>query len=686
MNGRSNALLIVLALACWTLAIYLLISDVMRTARAKPAKPDATRFAEEALQKVNPEEGWFPFSRDPVYDFEDGEQGWKLDEDTERKEKQDALTTSADSFSEGKQALSIPVHFPDPATIVRSNRDPSDSYKLAGVRFIAYDVKIPRECQGFVSCLFFMKDKDGLWYQARSRTALLPGRWTTVTADIRGGSPDVIPLGHLGQWDENQASRVDTVGITFYGDHEFNGRVLLDNVRAWMRAPRFTRMMDQIKASEGAPVSKDRAEKLQALREKAEKYANPDLQIINMRTIPASAPAAGGTSPKVTVPCFETFTVRFELNREADNPFDPDKADITCTVTSPNGHVAEHIGFWYQDYDREDRFSGDELKPMGRPEWRIRITPREVGTYTYVVHARLAKDTISTKPMTFFSEASNHRGFVRVSKDPRYFEFDNGDFFYPIGHNLHSPVDIRCWKEVFKQEPPAGRGLNMYADFFDKMKQAGENTAEVWMSSWWVGIEWTSAWRDYYGPQRYSLQNAWKLDTLLQMAREHEFNIHVVLDNHGKFSEFCDWEWELNPYNRAADAAGFLNGASEFFTNQQARKLHRDRLRYIAARWSSDPTILGWELVSEFDLVGGKNREDMNARNYFHRSQIPRDWAHEMINHMRSCDVYKHLITIHYASNYSLVDLGLKVPQTCRCSTTSSPTRTVLSRITPAPL
>jgi len=143
------------------------------------------------------------------------------------------------------------------------------------------------------------------------------------------------------------------------------------------------------------------------------------------------------------------------------------------------------------------------------------------------------------------------------------------------------------------------------------------------------------------------------------MAKDHDFNIHLVLDNHGKFSEFCDWEWDLNPYNRNADANGFLTGAPEFFTNQKARKLHRDRLRYIAARWSSDPTIMGWELVSEFDLVGGKNREDMNARNYFHRSQIPRDWAHEMIDHMRMCDVYKHLITVHYASNYAFVDLNL---------------------------
>jgi hypothetical protein len=419
-----------------------------------------------------------------------------------------------------------------------------------------------------------------------------------------------------------------------------------------MRASRFTKMVGQLKAVAGDSISKEREAKLEALKETAEKYTPPPLKIINLRSDPATIVPANAP----VVKRYDTFTVRFELNREPDNPFDPEKADITCTVTAPSGRVAEHIGFWYQDYDRADNFAGDELKPMGRPEWRIRITPREVGTYTYVVHAKIQKDSVDTKPMTFVCDTSSHHGFVRVSKDPRYFEFDNGDFFYPIGHNLHSPVDIRCWKEIFKQEPPAGRGLNMYADFFDKMQQAGENTAEVWMSSWWVGIEWTSAWRDYYGAQRYSLQNAWKLDTLLKMARDHGLNIHLVLDNHGKFSAFCDWEWDLNPYNQIN--GGIVNTAPEFFTDQTARKWHRNRLRYIAARWSNDPTIMGWELVSEFDLVGGKNRDDQ-ARNYFHRSQIPRDWAHEMINYMRSCDVYKHLVTLHYASNYSFVDLSL---------------------------
>ena len=658
--------LIFFSFALWGFTCLLLLNLQGQTHRSSLSPEPSS-----ALKNINPDTGWFPSSIDPLFSWESDEQGWELESEVpspgsplNNPSTMQKAQISQKAASCGKFSLSVPVHFPTPATVCRDNTTVSNSQSLQGIRFIAYDVYVPHDCGGFVGCLFFLKDKDGLWYQARSGKALLPGQWTTVTADLRGGSPDITPLGHLGQWDANQATMVRIVGLTFYGDKKYDGHILVDNFRGWMRPHRFSPMISKLLGGgpDVEPIAPDRLAALNALAKKAEAFKDEPIRVLNFRTDPAviESTLAKADVPKVCK--LDTFTLRFELNRQIDNPFDPDKCDIRCVVKTPSGAVMEHIGFWYQDYNRSDRFSGDELEPIGRPEWRVRITPREEGDYTYSLRIKLREDTrddtLETSPRSFICLPSNNRGFIRVSqKDPKYFEFENGEFFYPIGHNLHSPIDLRCWKEIFKQDPPAGRGLNMYAEFFTKMQQNQENIAEVWMSSWWLGIEWTRQWRNYHGPGRYSLQHAWKLDYLLELARTHGINVHLVLDNHGKFSTWCDWEWDLNPYNSSADPKnGVISSSEEFFTNETTRRWHRNKLRYITARWGADPTIMGWELVSEYDLVGGRHRRDQSARSRFHRSKTLQDWAQEMITFMRKSDLYQHPITIHYASDYSFID------------------------------
>ena len=687
----GKAAIAVLSVLLFVGVVALFFHDIYKTWNRASSEPVARTIAAASLRQVNdPANGWFPFKREPVYDWEDGLQGWMLEEEnplamahgamrpvstnpdeetppgptetpgTSPEVTSGKLSLSDVRASQGHKALAVPVHFPDPATIFRSNSQQADEYRMIGVRFIAYDVYLPPDCPGFVGCLFFMKDKDGLWYQARSRAALIPGEWTTVTADIRGGSPDVTPLGHQGQWDDNQASQIRTLGLTFYGDKKFTGTLMVDNFKGWVRANKFlqnaTRPATTVVADPNKPAAS------LSLEDRAQKYKDPPPHVLNLRTDPPAVLTADGkTAAPPTVKKFETFTVRFELNRQVDNPFDPAQADIVCEVETPSHKKIEHFGFWYQDYDRSDRFSGDDLAPIGRPEWRVRITPREEGQYTYTLKIRIKEDTVVVPARTFVSLPSSEKGFVRVSKqNPQFFEFENGEFFYPVGHNLHSPVDMRCWQQILKSEAPAGRGLPMYADFFPKMQKAGENTAEIWMASWWVGIEWTTKWRDYYGRGRYSLQHAWKLDTLLEMAREHGIHIHLVLDNHGKFSTYCDWEWELNPYNARTESAngGVCPHAGDFFSNETARLSHRNKLRYIAARWGSDPTIMGFELVSEFDLVGEDpaNKRSQRIRPTFHKSEVARSWVHEMIEALKKYDPYDHLVSNHYATDYRWVD------------------------------
>ncbi|MCY3022092.1 MAG: DUF5060 domain-containing protein [Planctomycetota bacterium] len=676
-------------------AAALVYRDYLRTMRQQTGRAAIFVLAEEALKQVqDPANGWFPAPNDPIFGWEQNEQGWQLEGDAPAIPTVTKTGTpspaNAAAGSAGKRplsivdtgdsahgnALAIPVSFPDPATVYRdTNAIPGgDPNRLQGIRFIAYDVFVPRKCPGYVGCLLFLKNKDGLWYQARTRASLVPGAWTTVTADIRGDSQDVTPLGHLGQWDDNQATQVRTVGITFYGNRSYDGEVWLDNLRGWMRPQRFKQMVAQLNGPRALPVAPERAEMLQKLAARVDEYKEPPVRILNLRamtTVKGQTRMAedAEASPPV-VPRFETLTLRFELSRQVDNPFDPERADVTCLVVAPSGKAVEHIGFWYQDYDRAARFVDDDLTPIARAEWRVRITPREEGEHRFTLCVKLkGEDPVKVPTRTFVCVPSDGRGFIRVSqKDPRFLEFESGSFFYPIGHNISTPVDIRCWREIFKKDPPAGRGLAMYAELFDKMQANRENTVEIWMASWWLGIEWTARWRDYHGAARYSLQHAWKLDALLEMARAHGIYIHLVIDNHGKFSQWCDWEWDDNPYNsRSPFDNGIVSTAEDFFTDPTARKLHRNKLRYIAARWGPDPAVMGWELVSEYDLVGGTSQVVDNKRHprvIFHRSPVLQAWAREMIGLIRQCDPYGHPITNHYATDYTLVDVKLVAEQT----------------------
>jgi len=685
---RLSFPLALLAIACVGGGILLFVKDIRKMQADKGGIAPQHSIASASMKIVeDTANGWFPSPRDPIFSWDQDEQGWSYEAGSP------VLATFSAAVSEKEAAarsappetkllqivqppdsgvrgnvLSVAVNFPDPATILRETSvGPNDPYKLHGIRFISYDVFVPKECPGFVGCLLFLKDKDGLWYQARTRAAMVPGEWTTVTADIRGESPDITPLGHQGQWDDNQASKVRMVGLTFYGDKQYDGQVFVDRLRGWMRPQRFKQTLEML-AGGGSPVPIDpkRLAELNQLLGDVGKFKEEPIQIMNFRTDPPSPSNADGVaSTPPSVKKFETLTLRFELNRQIDNPFDPEKADVTCLVEGKSGKTMEHTGFWYQDYDRNVRFVTDELRPMGRPEWRVRITPREEGEHVYRLRVKLKNEPIlELPPQTFVCSPSDGKGFIQVSKkDARYFEHENGDFFYPVGHNISSPVDIRCWKEIFKMDPPAGRGLPMYVDFFDKMQKNGENTVEVWMASWWLGIEWTSRWRDFYGAGRYSLQNSWKLDYLLDLAKQRGIYAHIVIDNHGKFSAWCDWEWDNNPYNiNSPGDNGVVHTAEEFFTDPTCRKWHKNKLRYIAARWGSAPTIMGWELVSEYDLVGGSSQVVNRAehpRRVFHKSPVLKTWAREMISYLRTADPYGRPITNHYATDINWIDTDL---------------------------
>jgi len=368
----------------------------------------------------------------------------------------------------------------------------------------------------------------------------------------------------------------------------------------------------------------------------------------------------------VTIPRYGKFELTFRLSETFANPFDPESADIVGHFTAPSGRKSSVPAFFYGEYERHLVDGSEVLTPKGQPCWKIRFTPTEdrtpkpdnpkefipIGRYAYSVTVN-GRELPAITDQTFVCIPSDKRGFVRRSKgDGRYFELSTGQFFYPIGMNLRSPSDNR--KPYATDYPlPEGKGTYIYDEYYKKLADAGMNWARIWQCPWWCGLEWTRKWPGYQGLGRYNMENAWRFDYVLEQAAARGIYVQACLTNHGQITieKNIDRQWDTNPLNADLGEGGPLNRAAEFYTNDQARKYFRQRLRYIVARWGYSPHLMAWALFSEMEFTELYWR-DANGRNdnEGHVRCAPlANWVGEMAAYLKRIDPFRHLVTTHFS-------------------------------------
>jgi hypothetical protein len=327
------------------------------------------------------------------------------------------------------------------------------------------------------------------------------------------------------------------------------------------------------------------------------------------------------------------------------NPFDPREVDIQGTFVAPSGAVAVVSAFYYQNYIRSVERRVERLIPLGRSAWKIRFTPREVGVYRYFIELRDEDGAqVRTAPRSFEALPSKNPGFVRISKsDPKYFEFENGEFFYPVGHNICAPFDVRN-AEGLGINLLFEEGTSAYDRWLNGMVRGQETLGRIWMACWAFAIEWSRTYTPpegsriynlhYRGLGKYSMQNAWRLDYVLDFAERHGIYIMITFDSHGAWEKSVESNWDQSPYNVAN--GGILERPEELFYNPEAKRLYEQRVRYIMARWGYSPAVFSWEIFNEIDL----------AREYYGR-HVRRiiDWEKDLAHTMRGIDQGKHIIT-----------------------------------------
>lgn len=317
--------------------------------------------------------------------------------------------------------------------------------------------------------------------------------------------------------------------------------------------------------------------------------------------------------------------IRFELSREYRNPFEPREIDVTATVRTPAGEELPVTGFYGQDYRRfHGPVNAEVLVADGAPYWAIRYTPLQPGHYEWRLHARDGRGAVLEQPLPPWEvvAAPGSHGLVRVdAKDPRYFSFDNGRFFYPLAINLRSPGDKLQPRNHDYKTPADTEGTWAMEAYLDRMNRAGITMARVWSSSWFGGLEWNRQVPGYHGLGVYNLQNAWRLDCLLDLARDRGIWLEFALQNHGPFTFQYDIQWPDNPFNRAL--GGPLHQPQDVLTDPEAIRFFKNRIRYLAARYGAHPQLFGWTLWIEVDAVS----RNAGVVKRWHETMLP--WLHQ---------------------------------------------------------
>lgn len=318
---------------------------------------------------------------------------------------------------------------------------------------------------------------------------------------------------------------------------------------------------------------------------------------------------------------FDKFEMTVTLTAGYTNPYDYDDITIRGTFIAPSGRKDTVDAFFMQDHTLNT--TNGLLTATGTGNFKIRYSPNEAGNWQFNVIATNSSGSATSATQNFSCTASSGKGFIRKNTT-NYLGFDNNEQFIPVGQN-------QAWHQ-------SNAYLN-YKSWLQKLSDNKANMIRIWQAVWGFGIEWKNGLDGYSGLKKYKQTSSYYLDWLLEECRSKGIYIMFCINHHGMVSSTTNPNWPESPYNAAN--GGPCTNTWDFFTSNTAKDLHKNRLRYIVARWGYSQNIMSWELFNEVEWT-----DNFPA----HKDEI-KDWHVEMANYLKRLDVYKHLVTTSYANN-----------------------------------
>ncbi|KJJ85206.1 mannan endo-1,4-beta-mannosidase [Candidatus Omnitrophus magneticus] len=172
------------------------------------------------------------FSEEEIlFDFENGLQGWEIPDWAFEKPDhvQKSVAIATDVASTGKQSMVMMAEFPG-GRWAGALIEIMQYFDWSGFSQIAYDIYIPADApQGLQTKLILTVGDAWKWVEMSRAFPLEPGKWVTVTADIKPGSIDWRRI----QVDETFRQDVRKMDIRVFSNNKpaYKGAIYIDNVR-----------------------------------------------------------------------------------------------------------------------------------------------------------------------------------------------------------------------------------------------------------------------------------------------------------------------------------------------------------------------------------------------------------------------------------------------------------------------
>jgi hypothetical protein len=487
-------------------------------------------------------------------------------------------------------------------TVVRSTQAPAGG----ALQAVRATLVVPPEAPADLGVGVFVVDQHGRWFQGLRPGVLAPG---THALDLAvSGEASLIAPGERGAWTAATAAQVSGAGLFLWS---------ASTSRATLTVRDLVLAMDPV----GTPAATSAA--------------------VALRDLHADGAERDGRFHATTG---ARWSLRLRPDPFPANPFDTAEFALDLLVTAPDGSQQRVPGFLDQPMERRDRGDREVLQPSAAGAFTVRFRPRQPGSHRLRLEARWGQgEAARTAALDLPAlEVAGHPwdGYVRIDRqDPRFFSVA-GRLYWPLGPNLRSVYDTRGADHLRTVLTP-DRGTLAYESYLRRLAAHGVTAVEVWLSSWNLALEWRGDWPGFHGQGRYNLENAWRLDHLLDFAHDLGIRLNLVIYNHGQASTDNDAEWASNPYNRAR--GGRVRQAAEFFSDPWALAGQENLRRYLVARYADHPGILGWKLWSEVNLTAG-------------RGAVLRRWHEQAAAAWKALDGYGHPLTTHWCGDYQLVD------------------------------